>query len=146
MGCFCIHLFDSIGRSRDAFGIQETILTSDRVDWLRWLLDTSRHTRDAEVDHDGQQSGEQRREGVVHTTVLVDLDDLVNQPADEVHPREGRGEGKPGDDGIQGLRFKFLTHERDGFGSGRHILYITIRKNYSETSSSMNRIFLYSLA
>ena len=83
-------------------------------------MDTSRHARDRKVDDDGQQGGEQRSERVVHTTVLVDLDDLVHQPADEVHPREGGREGEARDDGVQGLRFKLLADKRNSFSSGGH--------------------------
>jgi len=91
---------------------------------LRWLLDTSRHTGDREVDDNRQQSGEQGSERVVHTTVLVDLDDLVHQPADEVHPGKSGREGETRNDGVQGLRFELLANKRDGFGSGHGIYYI----------------------
>ena len=123
MGCFRIHIFDSIGWCRDASCVEEATLAGNRVDWLRWLADTSRHTRDAEVDDDRQQGREQGGEGVVHATVLVNLNDLVNQPADEVHPREGSREGETGDDGVQGLRFEFLADERNSFSGGHGIYY-----------------------
>ena len=123
MGCICIHISDSIGGCRDAHDDQETILAGNRVEWLRWLLDTIRQTRDREVDDDRQQSGEQGGERVVHATILADLDDLVNQPSHEVHPRQGRGEGETRDDGVQGLRFEFLADERNGFSGGRHFIY-----------------------
>ena len=87
-------------------------------------MDTSGDSGDREVDDDGQQGGEQRSERVVHTTVLVDLDDLVHQPTDEVHPREGGREGETGDDGVQGLRFKLLADKSNSFGSGHGIYYI----------------------
>tara|TARA_B100001996_G_scaffold85738_1_gene63309 strand:- start:13 stop:276 length:264 start_codon:yes stop_codon:yes gene_type:complete len=87
-------------------------------------LDTTGDSGDREVDDNGQQGGEQRGERVVHTTVLVDLDDLVHQPADEVHPREGGREGKASDDGVQGLRFEFLADKRNGFSGGHGIYYI----------------------
>ena len=86
-------------------------------------MDTSRHTRDGEVDNNGQQSGEQGGERVVHATVLVNLDDLVDQPADKVHPGESGREGETRDDGVQGLRFELLADKRDGFGSGHGIYY-----------------------
>jgi len=122
MGCVCIHISDSIGGCPDVDDDQEAILAGDRIEWLRRLLDTSRQTRDTEVHHDGQQSGEKSGERVVHATILVDLDDLVNQPADEVHPRQSRGERETSDDRVQGLRFEFLADERNSFSGSRHFI------------------------
>ena len=126
MGCFCIHIFYHIGRIYLAPGVQKETnhLAGDRVQWLSWLSDPGGDSGDREVDDNGQQSGEQRGERVVHTTVLVDLDDLVHQPADEVHPREGGREGEARNDGVQGLRFKLLADKRNSFGSGHGIYYI----------------------
>ena len=122
MECYHIYNFYSFSRICPTFNSKEETnhLAGDRVQWLRWLLDTSRHARDRKVDDDGQQGGEQRGERVVHTTVLVDLDDLVHQPADEVHPREGGREGEARDDGVQGLRFKLLADKRNSFSGGGH--------------------------
>jgi len=47
-------------------------------------LHTSGNTRDTDVDQDGQERCEQGRERVVHTTVLVDLNNLVNDPSNQV--------------------------------------------------------------
>lgn len=91
---------------------------------MSWLSDTGGDSGDREVDDNGQQGGEQRGERVVHATVLVNLDDLVHQPADEVHPREGGREGETGDDGVQGLRFELLADKSNSFGSGHGIYYI----------------------
>jgi len=123
MGCVCIHISDSIGGCRDVDDDQEAILAGDRVEWLRRLLDASRHTGDTKVHHDGQQRGEKSSERVVHATVLVDLNDLVDQPTDEVHPRQRRGEREASHDGVQGLRFEFLADERNSFSGGRHFIY-----------------------
>ena len=113
-------------------------------------MHTCRHTRDTNVDQDGQERRKQGRERVVHTTVLVDLDDLVHQPADEVHPRESGGEGKTRDDGVQALGFQFLGNEVNSIeGLGGHvshgvvfILYIQ-KIIYSGNNSSFSTIFLY---
>jgi len=87
-------------------------------------LDTRRHARDREVDDNRQQSGEQGGERVVHATILVDLDNLVHQPTNEVHPREGGRKGEARNNGVQGLRFKLLANKRDSFRSGHGIYYI----------------------
>jgi len=86
-------------------------------------LDTSGHARNTEVHEDGEEGGEEGGEGVVHTTVLVNLDDLVNDPSDEVHPGQGRGEREAGDDGVQRLRFELLADESNSFGGGGHCIY-----------------------
>ena len=87
---------------------------------MSWLLHTCRHTRDTDVDQDGQERRKQGRERVVHTTVLVDLNNLVNSPSDQVHPREGGGEGESGNDGVEGLGLEFTSDERNSFSSSRH--------------------------
>ena len=91
---------------------------------MGWLLDTRRNTRDTDVDQDGQERCEQGRERVVHTTVLVDLNNLVNSPPDQVHPREGGGEGESGNNGVEGLGLEFTSDERNSFSSSRHFIYI----------------------
>jgi len=90
-------------------------------------LDTRRNTRDTDVDQDGQERCEQGRERVVHTTVLVDLNNLVNSPPDQVHPREGGGEGESGNNGVEGLGLEFTSDERNSFSSSRHFIYIILR-------------------
>ena len=83
-------------------------------------MDTRRNTRDTDVDQDGQERCEQGRERVVHTTVLVDLNNLVDSPPDQVHPREGGGEGESGNNGVEGLGLEFTSDERNSFSSRRH--------------------------
>jgi len=83
-------------------------------------LHTSGNTRDTDVDQDGQERCEQGSKGVVHTTVLVDLNNLVNSPPDQVHPREGGGEGESSNDGVEGLGLEFTSDERNSFSSRRH--------------------------
>ena len=85
-----------------------------------WLLHTCRDTGDTDVDQDRQERCEQGRERVVHTTVLVNLNNLVNQPSHQVHPREGGGEGEAGDNGVEGLGLEFTSDERNSFSSSRH--------------------------
>ena len=83
-------------------------------------MHTSGNTRDTDVDQDGQESCEQGSKGVVHTTVLVDLNNLVDSPPDQVHPREGGGEGESSNDGVEGLGLEFTSDERNSFSSRRH--------------------------
>tara|TARA_B100001113_G_scaffold235524_1_gene193664 strand:+ start:3654 stop:3866 length:213 start_codon:yes stop_codon:yes gene_type:complete len=70
---------------------------------LCWLCDLSGDTRDANIDQDGQERREQGSKCVVHTTVLVNLNNLVNQPSHQVHPREGGGKGEARNNGVEGL-------------------------------------------
>lgn len=89
-------------------------------------MHTCRDTRDTEVDQDGQEGRKQGRECVVHTTVLVDLNNLVNSPPDQVHPREGGGKGEAGNDGVERLGLEFTSDERNSFSSGRHFYIYSI--------------------
>ena len=91
---------------------------------MGWLLHTSGNTRDTDVNQDGQECCEQGRERVVHTTVLVDLNNLVDSPSHQVHPREGGGEGESSNDGVEGLGLEFTSDERNSFSSSRHFIYI----------------------
>jgi len=109
---------------------------------LRWLVNLGGHSGSDHKDKDGQESGEQRGKRVVHTTVLVDFDNLVNQPPNQVNPRQGGGEGKPSDDSVERLRLEFRGDERDSFFGGRHFLYYKCRF-YSGRKFSSNKIFLY---
>jgi len=96
-----------------------------------------------EHDH-GKESREKSRETVVEATVLLDTNNLVDRPSDEVQPRDRSREGEARNNGVQGLRLEFLSQERDGFhGSSRHCIYITYVENYSGSSSSSDKIFLY---
>ena len=83
-------------------------------------MHTCRDTRHTNVDQDGQERCEQCSKRVVHTTVLVNLNNLVNSPPDQVHPREGGGEGEAGNDGVEGLGLEFTSDERNSFSSSRH--------------------------
>jgi len=87
---------------------------------LERLTHTAGEARHHQIDRHGQQSGEKRSESEVLTTVTLDSDDLLNGPADEVHPRESGGEGETRDDGVQALGFQFLGNETNGIGKGRH--------------------------
>ena len=89
-------------------------------------MHTCRDTRDTEVDQDGQEGRKQGRECVVHTTVLVDLNNLVNSPPDQVHPREGGGKGEAGNDGVERLGLEFTSDERNSFSSRRHFYIYSI--------------------
>lgn len=91
---------------------------------MRWLLDTRGNTRDTNVDQDGQERCEQGSKRVVHATVLVDLNDLVNQPPDQVHPRQSSGKREARNNGVEGLGFEFTSDERDSF---RHFIYNILR-------------------
>ena len=98
-------------------------LLSNSEHWLCWLVNLGRHSGSDHKDKDGQESGEQRGKRVVHTTVLVNLDNLVNQPPNQVNPRQGGGEGKSSDDSIERLRLEFRGDERDSFFGSRHFFY-----------------------
>jgi len=100
-------------------------LPSDRIDWLRWLLDTTVDVRDREIDNHGEEGGENGDERVLATTILGDLDELGNRPTDEIHPRHGRREGEATNDGVEGLGLKLLGHEIDSLdsrGNGGHYI------------------------
>jgi len=89
---------------------------------LRWLGDTSGDARDDHVDNDGQEGGEDSGEGVLSTTVLWHLDELLDDPANQVHPAHGGGEGEARNNGVEGLGFQFLGHEVNGLHSaGGHV-------------------------
>ena len=94
---------------------------------MGWLLHTSGNTGDTDVDQDGQERRKQGSKRVIHTTVLVNLNNLVNQPSHQVHPREGGGEGEAGNDGVEGLGLEFTSDERNSFSSSRHFIYIILR-------------------
>ena len=87
---------------------------------MSWLLHTCRDTGHTDVDQDGQESCEQGRERAVHTTVLVNLNDRIHNPPDQVHPREGGGERESSNDGVEGLGLEFTSDERNSFSSSRH--------------------------
>jgi len=89
---------------------------------LRWLGDTSGDVGDDHVDRDGQQSGEDSGESVLGTTVLWHLNNLLDDPADQVHPAHRRSEREARNNRVEGLGFEFLSHEVDSLeGSGGHV-------------------------
>tara|TARA_B100001250_G_C19753282_1_gene768839 strand:+ start:324 stop:695 length:372 start_codon:yes stop_codon:yes gene_type:complete len=100
-------------------------LLSNREDWSGWLADLGGQSGSNHKDEDGQEGREQGSESVVHTTVLVNFDHLVDRPPDQVNPREGGGEGKSSDDSIKRLRLEFRGDECNSLlsGSGRHFFY-----------------------
>ena len=104
-------------------------------------MDSGRDTGNSNIDQDGQERCEQRSKCVVHTTVLVDFDDLVNNPSHQIHPGKGGGKGKTGNNSVERLTFEFTGDEDSSFLS-RHFLYIKLRF-YSGRKSSSNKIFLY---
>jgi len=119
-------------------------LASDGVDRARRFLDLRGKAGDHQEHDHGKESREKSRETVVEATVLLDTNNLVDRPSDEVQPRDRSREGEARNNGVQGLRLEFLSQERDGFhGSSRHCIYITYVENYSGSSSSSDKIFLY---
>jgi len=89
---------------------------------LRWLGDTSGDAGDNHVDRNGQQGGQDRGEGVLGTTVLWHLNQLLDDPADQVHPAHRRGEAEPRNNGVEGLSFQFLGNKVNSLESlGSHV-------------------------
>ena len=89
---------------------------------MRWLGDASRDARDDHVHRNGQQGGQDSGEGVLGTTVLWHLNNLLDDPADEVHPAHRRREREARNNGIEGLGFQFLGNKVDSFESlGSHV-------------------------
>ena len=78
---------------------------------MRWLGHTSGDARNDHVDCNGQQGGEDRSESVLGTAVLWHLDDLLDDPTDQVHPAHRRGEAEARNDGVEGLGFQFLSNK-----------------------------------
>ena len=101
-------------------------LLSNREDWSGWLADLGGQSGSNHKDEDGQEGREQGSESVVHTTVPINFDHLVDQPPDQVNPREGGGEGKSSDDSIKRLRLEFRGDECNSLlsGSGRHFFIL----------------------
>ena len=109
----------------------------NRVDWLSWLGDPLGDARDGQVHDDAQESGEHRDESVLSTTVLWHLDELLDDPANEIIPAERSRKGETGDNRVEGLGFQFLGHETNSVESGVHcVLYTLAWENYSGRSSS----------
>ena len=90
------------------------------------LLDTTVNTGDDHEDNHGKEGGKERGERVLGTTVLGDLDNLGDHPADEIHPRHRGGERETGNNGVEGLGLELLGDEIDsleGAGNGGHCIY-----------------------
>ena len=49
----------------------------------------------------------------MHATVALNLNDLVNQKSNQVHPRERGREGETRNDSVEGLRLEFLGDQVD---------------------------------
>jgi len=95
---------------------------------LGWLRDLRGDTRNTNVDNNRQECCQKGSESVVHTTVLVNFDDLVDNPSNQVHPRKGGGEGKTSNNSVEGLGFEFSSNESDSFsGDSGHFLYFILR-------------------
>ena len=101
-------------------------LLRNREDWRRWFADLRGHSGSDHKDEDGQESCEQGCESIVHTTILVNFDNLVNQPPDQVNPRKGGGEGKTSDDSVERLRLEFRGDKCNSLlsGSGGHFFIL----------------------
>jgi len=80
---------------------------------LNRLGNTLGHARNHEEEHNRKECGQDRREEVLHTTVLGRLHELLNDPTSKVIPAEGRSEAETGNNRIEGLGFEFLGHEGD---------------------------------
>jgi len=87
---------------------------------LRWLADAGGDSGNHHIDRNGQQGGKDSGEGVLGTPVLWHSDELLNDPANEVIPAKSRSKRETRDNRIEGLRFKFLSHEVDGVNRGVH--------------------------
>jgi len=100
-----------------------------RVDGLRGFSSLTSDSGDDQEYNHGEERGEYRGERVLSTTVLGDLDDLGDGPANEVHPRHSRGEGETTNNRVESLGLEFLGHEGYGLESGgRHGVCYTIRQ------------------
>jgi len=93
---------------------------------LSGLGDTSRNTGDEHVYHDREESGEDSGKRVLSTTVLGYLDDLADDPADDIHPGHGSGERETRDDRVKRLSLELLGDKIDGLESGLHCEFYTI--------------------
>jgi len=105
-------------------------LPGESVDWLGRLGHTSGDVGNTEEHHNREEGGEDGNEGILSPTILGNLDHLLDEPTNEVHPRHGGSEGEPGDNRVERLGLKFLRNKVDGlhsFGSEiRHFIIIYI--------------------
>jgi len=94
---------------------------------LRGLSDLTVNARDREEDHDGKEGGKDSGESVLSTTVLGNLNNLGDGPANKVHPRHRRGERETTNNGVEGLGLEFLGDKGYGLeSSSRHCDCYTI--------------------
>jgi len=95
-------------------------LARNSVHGLRGLGDASRHGGDHHVDRDGQESGEHSGERVLSTTVLGHLNHLVDDEANDIHPRHRRGERETSDDRVERLGLELLSNKGDSLHGRLH--------------------------
>lgn len=98
----------------------KTHLAGNREDWLSRLRDASRDHRDDLVNNHRKEGGEESGERVLGATVLGNLHDLGNDPADKVHPGHRRREGETGNDGVERLGLKLSRDKGDSIHSSVH--------------------------
>jgi hypothetical protein len=63
------------------FVMKNPKLLSHSEDWLGWFVDLGGESGCDEIDNDRQESCHNSSESVVHTTVFVNLNNLVNDPS-----------------------------------------------------------------
>ena len=130
MECISIHIFDNNHWNYDhrVYKTAYHFLAGNRVDGSGRLADAGGETGDDHVDNYREESCEKGGERVVHTTVLLNLNNLVDCPANEIHPRERGGERKAGNDGVKGLSLELARDGDKGFLSkiDRHFVLYNI--------------------
>ena len=98
---------------------------------MRWLGDTLRHSGDHHVDDDGQESGRDRGQQIVLTTVAWHLDELLGDPTGDVNPAHGSRKAETGDDRIERLCLQFLGNKADlgeSISGGHFEVILYVRK------------------
>jgi len=94
---------------------------------LRGLRDLGVDAGDRKEDHDGKERSEKGGESVLSATVLGNLNNLGDGPANKVHPRHRRGERETTNNGVEGLSLEFLGDKGYGLeSSSRHCDCYTI--------------------
>ena len=128
----------------------DQFLTSNREDWLRWLGDASGDARDNQIDRDGQEGGQDGGEGVLDTTVLWHLDELLDHPTNKVIPAESSRERETRNDSVKGLSFELLSDKFnsvnslfDHTGHGEFFILYVRKIFHSGSNSSFSTNFLY---
>jgi hypothetical protein len=95
-------------------------------------LHVGRHGLDGHEHHDGQEGGEQSGQDVILATVLAHLNHLGDDPANNVHPGDGAGEGEARNNGVQGLGLELKSDGRNHVGH----FYYCIGKKYAGSQGS----------